>query len=170
MSTGCRLLGCRRPLQVAMARPVLNLLSRLTDLVCAFLQGKKGGRAPARKPAAKKAGGGGAKGRAAAKATATPVAVPSGSVGLTPGSNAFSALAAGARSAGSAATAARPPRPLSAKTPGSAGASLARALDGTPATGARGGAWAGGLGCSLHAASGCSMGCCRPDARAQCDK
>ena len=82
-------------------------------------------------------GGAGGKGKAAA----TPVAVPNGSVGLTPGSALLAPKSTGGRSAatlgGVASTVARPPRP--AKTPGSAatGGSLARMLgQGTPAGGA----------------------------------
>lgn len=104
-------------------------------------QGKKGGRSKAAGKAAggKQPGGAGGKGKAAA----TPVAVPNGSVGLTPGSALLAPKSTGGRSAatgmGGASTAARPPRP--AKTPCSAatGGSLARLLaQGTPA-GAAGG-------------------------------
>ncbi len=95
------------------------------------MQAKKGGRGKA--AGGKRPGGAGGKGKAAA----TPVAVPNGSVGLTPGSALLAPKSTGGRLAatlGGASTAARPPRP--AKTPGSAatGGSLARLLaQGTPA-------------------------------------
>lgn len=103
--------------------------------------GGGGGKAKGRKPAA-----GRSKGKQA-KATATPVALPNGSVGLTPGSRltgngGLPGLApTAARTGGGMCTAARPPRPASAaaKTPGTAGTvgSLARPslLAGTPLTG-----------------------------------
>lgn len=114
---------------------------------------RRGGGVKKRKPAP--SAGAGKQGAAAA----TPVAVPNGSVGLTPGSRATGrgtfpgSAPTAARTGGGVGTSARPPRPGSsaAKTPGTAGTvgSLARshALAGTPLTGGaageEGGAGAG---------------------------